>query len=322
MTAVTEQPPQGDDALRRFLPLRDILAQTATPEASAKPTVEELAERRHIEDEARREAAKLKEKRRLRRNTVLAMAAIIAISMVITYVGSTNSHDLLIHHHTPDRAAWLLYPAVEAMLVVEIQIGGLLAEYKRSVAFWGTALRAVTAGAAVTLGAAGPAEVGDIWGAFYHALGPVVQFFLAEFLAHARPQFRAASDDIEDRAAGGREAVRPSDERKAKPSRRRTGKVPSAARPLPDGRTKPADEPTSAPAEPSAPVDEKDLLVRAHAAADELARTDQRLNRDNLVRAIRAGGGTIQNKDAGRILAQVRAERGGPDLHPVRQKGA
>lgn len=313
--------PASDDLLREF-PWMVRAEPTPALEVVASQTAEELAEQRRAKAEAKEAEQKRVETKRLRRNTRMGMGAIILISTIITYVGSTNAHDLLIRHHTSTMAAWLLYPALEAGLVVEIQIGGLLAEYNRSVRFWGTALRAVTAASALTLSAAGPAELGDWFGAMYHALGPVGQFFFAEFLANARPEFRGAADDIEERTSAHLRPVQSAGERHAKATRKRTAKRPSAPGRVADGRTKCPDEALAAPADPIAVPDDDELLVRAHAAADELERTDQRLNRDNLVRAIRAGGGTIQNKDAGRLLAQLRTERGGPDLQPVRAKGA
>jgi hypothetical protein len=316
----------ASDELRRFLPwlpaAAPAVAPVASPPPDPSPTPEEIEEKRRLALEAKEAADKEAEKKRLRRNTRMGMGAIILISAIITYVGSTNAHDLLIRHHTSNTAAWLLYPALEAGLVVEIQIGGLLAEYSRSVRFWGAALRIVTAASALTLSAAGPAELGDWLGAMYHALGPIGQFFFAEFLAHARPEFRGAAEDIEERTNAHQRPVRSASERHTKATRKRTTKRPSAPGRVADGRTKPTDETTAAPSETAPVLDDDDLLVRAHAAADELERTDQRLNRDNLVRAIRAGGGTIQNKDAGRLLAQLRTERGGPDIHPVRANGA
>ncbi len=328
MTEQTLTP--ASDELRHFLPWLNDAAPTGVAEAPAKPalavvasqTPEELAEQQRVALEAKEAAEKQAEKKRLRRNTRMGMGAIILISAVITYVGSTNAHDLLIRHHTSTVAAWLLYPALEAGLVVEIQIGGLLAEYNRSVRFWGAALRVVTAASALTLSAAGPAELGDWFGAMYHALGPIGQFFFAEFLAHTRPEFRGAADDIEERTSAHPRPVQSAADRHVKATRKRTAKRPSAPGRVAGGRTKRTDETPAASAEPIAVPDDDDLLVRAHAAADELERTDQRLNRDNLVRAIRAGGGTIQNKDAGRLLAQLRNERGGPDLRSVREKGA
>ncbi|MFG7940981.1 hypothetical protein [Streptomyces cacaoi] len=122
--------------------------------------------------------------------------AVIAISTVITVFGSGNAHDVLAAHHTPEPWGWFLYPALEAGLIVEIQIGGALAEHGRRVRFWGGALRVVTAAAAVTVCVYGPAENGDVGGAVLHAIGPFVQFWLAEFLAAARAQFKTASEKL------------------------------------------------------------------------------------------------------------------------------
>lgn len=302
------------DPIRVLLPWIDAPA----PVTPTQPTAEERRAKA---------AAAAAEKLRAKASRVQAAArrwafAVILISTVITVFGSGNAHAVFLRHDTTDPWAWLPYPALEAALIVEIQIGGELAEHKLKVRLWGDALRLVTAIAAVTVCVYGPAETGDWGGAGLHALGPVVQFFLAEFLARARAQFKAASEALLARADGRESAGRVTDDARTDKPGKRTGKPSSASRPRPDERTTAADSATSASADQSAPVDDDDLLVRAHAAADELARTDQRLNRDNLVRVIRAGGGTIQNKDAGRLLAQVRAERGGPDLHPVHQKGA
>lgn len=141
------------------------------------------AERRHVQATARRWAV-----------------TVIAVSTVITAFGSGNAHDVLARHHTPEPWGWFLYPALEAGLIVEIQIGGALAALGRRVAFWGAALRIVTALAAVTVCVFGPAERGDVAGAVLHAIGPVVQFWLAEFLAAARKQFKEAAEDLETRA--------------------------------------------------------------------------------------------------------------------------
>lgn len=300
------------------------VAETPTPAPVAEPVkpqppnAEELAEKRRTAaaDKLRRKAEHI---RIVGRRWTFA---VILISTVVTLFGSGNSHQVYLHHDTTNPWAWLPYPALEAALIVEIQVGATLAEHKVPVKFWGAALRFVTAFAAVTVCIYGPAENGDWGGAGLHALGPVVQFFLAEFLARAREHFRQAVDALLGKADGRENAVRPSDERRTEAAKKAPKKTPSAPRPRADERTKTADEPQTPPTAADAGPDDDEVLVRAHAAADELERTDQRLNRDNLVRAIRAAGGTIQNKDAGRILAQVRAERGGPDLHTVREKGA
>lgn len=323
MTAVTEQPPR-DDELRRFLPWLDERTQPAPAPVQLEPAAPPVAA---AEDRRAKAAALAADKLRRRAAQLRITArrwtfAVIVISAVVTLFGSGNSHQVYLHHDTANPWAWLPYPALEAALIVEIQVGAALAEHKVPVVFWGAALRVVTAVAAITVCVYGPAESGDWGGAGLHAIGPVVQFFLAEFLARAREKFRLATEALLDKADGRENTVRGSADREVEPAAKRTKKSSSASRPRTDGRTKPADEPAAAAADPSVQVDEKDLLVRAHAAADELARTDQRLNRDNLVRAIRAGGGTIQNKDGGRLLAQIRAERGGPDLQPVREKGA
>lgn len=146
-------------------------------------------------------AAGLREERQQVQATARRWAVtVIAVSTVITVFGSGNAHEVLARHNTPEPWGWFLYPALEAGLIVEIQIGGALAVHGRKVIFWGAALRVVTALAAVTVCVFGPAERGDFGGAVLHAIGPVVQFWLAEFLAAARAQFKKIAEDLESRA--------------------------------------------------------------------------------------------------------------------------
>jgi len=293
-------------------PAQPVPAPTPQP---AAPTPEEIQAQRNAEAAAKHRATAAGIQRRSRNWTVL----FIVISAVITIFGSGNAHSVLHRHETPDPWGWFLYPALEAGLIVEIQIGAVLAEYEESVVFWGAALRAMTALAAITLCVYGPAEVHDPGGAILHAIGPTIQFFCAEFLAAARRRFKRAVEKVMALAEGRENAAKGIESPRTAVAKKRTKKQPSVPRPPADGRTKP----TMAPPVPGLTgPDDHDLLVRARAAADELERTKERLNRDNLVRAIRAGGGTIQNKDAGRILDQIRAERGAPALTPVREKGA
>lgn len=294
-----------------------------SPPAGERPTPGPLtAEERRAQAEAKKAAALWKKSRKLARSARFWTAFVIVISTLITIFGSGNAHDVLAHHNTPEPWGWFLYPALEAALIVEIQIGSALAEQDEQVVFWGAALRSVTAICAITLCVYGPAENGDTGGAFLHSIGPTVQFVLAEFLASARRGFKRSVEKVVAQAEGRAMAADRRTETRTEHPKKRTKKSSSAPRPAADGRTSPADGPRlPTPPGPSTEADD-DLLVRAREAADELQRTDQRLNRDNLVRAIRAGGGTIQNSEAGPILTQLRAERGTPDLHPVRRKEA
>lgn len=307
------------------------------PSAPSKPTPEEVAEQRRKESAAKAAAEFRAKARQLTRTSRYAMGAVIAISAIITAFGSGNAHDLFSAHHTGEPWSWFPYPALEAGLIVEIQIGGFLGEHKKIVVFWGAALRFVTALAAITLCFYGPAEQNDWAGACIHAIGPFVQFFLAEYLAHARAQFRAAIDDLTALADGRTKAAdadllsRTSESAASAKERtkRRAEKRPAARKSGPsasstaDGRAV-SSSANAGGSRPSAldPSVDDDLLVRARAAADQLLASNQRLNRDNLVQAIRAGGGTCPNKVAGTVLATVRAERGGPDLRPIAQQGA
>lgn len=151
-------------------------------------------------EDTQQKVGRLREQRRqVQKEAGRWSLGVIAISALITIFGSGNAHDVLAKHHTPDPWGWCLYPALEAALIVEIQVGSALSGHARAVVFWGTALRVVTAAAAVTLCVYGPAENGDPGGAVLHALGPLVQFFLAEFLAASRRQFLGASKDIDAR---------------------------------------------------------------------------------------------------------------------------
>lgn len=307
------------------------------PAQSAQPTPEEIAEKRRKASAARAAAEFRAKAKQLTRTSRIAMGAVILISAIITAFGSGNAHDLFSAHHTGEPWSWFPYPALEAGLIVEIQIGGFLGEHKKTVVFWGAALRLVTALAAITLCFYGPAEQNDWAGACIHAIGPFVQFFLAEYLAHARAQFRAAIDDLNALADGRTkaadadllsrtaESANSAKDRTKKRAERRpsTGKSRPSASSATDGRG--ASTPTAAASASPAALDpsvDEDLLVRARAAADHVIKSGDRLNRDNLVRAIRAGGGTCPNKVAGTVLAIVRAEHGAPDLRPIAQQGA
>ena len=322
---MSDQPPPTFGQIEPVIwppkPAPEPAAQAPTVEAPQQPpplTVEEKRVRAAV-----RKAEELRRQARTLQSAAHRWAfAVIFISVVITAFGSGNAHSVFIRHDTANPWAWLPYPALELALIVEIQIGGALAEHRKPVVFWGAMLRFITAIAAITVCVYGPAETGDWGGACLHAIGPFVQFFLAEFLARARTQFKAAVEDVLARADGREQAADRRTEPRTEQAPKRTKKGSSAPRPPADERTKPADEaPQQSPSRPEQ-TDDDDLLVRAREAADELDRTDQRLNRDNLVRAIRAGGGTIQNAQAGPVLALIRAERGGPDIHPVRQKEA
>jgi hypothetical protein len=307
------------------------------PQQPTEPTHEEKVEQRRKESAARAAKQFRKEADRLTRISRWAMAAVILISAIITTFGAGNAAELFSRHHTGNPWSWLPYPALEAGLIVEIQIGGFLGEHKRSVVFWGAALRFVTALAAITLCFYGPAEQADWAGAAIHAIGPFVQFFLAEYLAHARKEFRVAIDALHALAEGRQQAatvdlsprtagdVAHSKERTKKRAERRpsVGKSRPSASSVPDGRAShassaaPAARPTA-----SGPSVDEDLLVRAREAADRLAAKDEKLNRDNLVREIRAGGKACPNAVGSTVLAIVRAERGAPDLRPITQQGA
>jgi len=214
-------------------------------EAEAKQHIEQAKQIREgagaETDDAKRQAKVLEERRR----DVLATArrwaiTVIAISTVITVFGSGNAHDVLSKHHTPEPWGWFLYPALEAGLIVEIQIGGALAALSRPVAFWGAALRVVTALAAVTVCVYGPAENGDVGGAVLHAIGPIVQFWLAEFLAAARKQFKNAADDLTEQAESLlRPALELPAQKASQPSRQRRVSPQPAARKQPETKPKP-----------------------------------------------------------------------------------
>ncbi|WP_030407513.1 hypothetical protein [Streptomyces albus] len=190
--------------LGEFQPIEALAAKPAVaaePERPEPERPEPAAEPERPErwptDAVLRQAGALRARARTVQATARRWAvAVIAISTVITVFGSGNAHDVLAQHNTPEPWGWFLYPALEAGLIVEIQIGGALAEHGRRVRFWGGALRVVTAAAAVTVCVYGPAEDGDIGGAVLHALGPFVQFWLAEFLAAARAQFKTAAETL------------------------------------------------------------------------------------------------------------------------------
>lgn len=293
----------------------------STPVAEpVKPTPEELAERRRAARFARALAQVQKQRGRLRRHTLISMTAVVIISGVITYFGSDNAHDLLVRHHTSSGAAWLLYPALEAGLIVEIQIGGVLAEHKRRVAFWGTALRVVTAVAAVTLCAAGPGEVGDNWGAIYHALGPVVQFFIAEFLAHGRAEFKGAADDLDRDAEDHKNAA-------TAPPKQRDTKTPKRS-------PKTTQAGPAAPRETAAAAAVEDqevetgtgpalvLTPQEKKALTAIQRKGLRVSKRTVIEEVRAAGGAIGTTRALAIAREWGPGSGGPELSVVHEKEA
>lgn len=135
----------------------------------------------------------------------IVQVVVMAIAGIITAVGTGNAHDALSHHHTANPWAWMLYPGVEAALIAELQISAHVAEMegrKRSEAGhaeianapgkefdWGFGLRLVTGFAAILLNVWWPLESHDISGAGLHSLGPIIQVFVIEALAHFRRRY-------------------------------------------------------------------------------------------------------------------------------------
>jgi hypothetical protein len=135
----------------------------------------------------------------------IVQVVVMAIAGIITAVGTGNAHDALSHHHTANPWAWMLYPGVEAALIAELQISAHVAEMegrKRAEAGraddamtpkdefdWGFGLRLVTGFAAILLNVWWPLESHDISGAGLHSLGPIIQVFVIEALAHFRRRY-------------------------------------------------------------------------------------------------------------------------------------
>lgn len=125
------------------------------------------------------------------------------IILVITAYGTSNAHEALHRHDTPDPWGWMLYPAVEAALIVELQAGAYVGRMLRRIRKangtedekakkkfnWGMAMRLATALAAILLNIWYPIEVHDGRGAVLHVVGPVLQIFIVEALAHYRDAF-------------------------------------------------------------------------------------------------------------------------------------
>jgi hypothetical protein len=181
------------------------------------------------------------------------------IILVITAYGTSNAHQALHRHDTPDPWGWMLYPAVEAALIVELQAGAYVGRMMRRILKakgdqekkerkfnWGMAMRLATACAAVVLNVWYPIEVGDSSGAVLHILGPLLQIFIVEALAHYRDAFGEIDRYLLDTVAAREAALAP-------------------PAPAPRQRTVPAPRPSFVPAPspseedqlvPSSPVEE------------------------------------------------------------------
>jgi hypothetical protein len=147
------------------------------------------------------------------------------IILVITAYGTSNAHQALHRHDTPDPWGWMLYPAVEAALIVELQagayVGGMLRRIlkaqqadggqadKASKANWGMAMRLATAVAALVLNIWYPLEVHDGRGGVLHGIGPVLQIFIVEALAHYRDAFNEIDRHLLDAIAAREVALAP-----------------------------------------------------------------------------------------------------------------
>lgn len=142
------------------------------------------------------------------------------IILVITAYGTSNAHEALHRHDTPDPWGWMLYPAVEAALIVELQAGAYVGrilnrirknspaggEKAKKKFNWGMAMRLATALAAILLNIWYPIEVHDGRGAILHVVGPVLQIFIVEALAHYRDAFAEIDRHFLD-AIAAREAA-------------------------------------------------------------------------------------------------------------------
>jgi hypothetical protein len=292
-----------------------------TKEEQQQAAAERAAESRRVAAAAQAAAEMRAKAKRLLAASRWVMGAVVMISMVITSFGAGNAHAVFARHDTADPWSWLPYPALEAALIVEIQAGGLLAEHKLTVKGWGKALRIVTALMAVTVCVYGPAETGDWGGAMLHAIGPVCQFFLAEFLAQARTQFRNAVDGLQSRADGREQAARdplPAD-RSAR-SRTRSAKTTKTGSQRPrDGLsgTSGRDRSSDGPGGP-------EVVLTAHErrAVDKLIANGKTISKRNLIDEVRAGHGQIGTTRALAIARSYNQGTGGPELHVVTQKEA
>jgi hypothetical protein len=298
-------------------------APTPEPVKPQPPTAEELAEKRRAAA-----AVQAIEKLRRRAEQIRMIGrrwsfAVILISAVITLFGSGNAHAVFRRHDTADPWAWMPYPALEAALIVEIQVGATLAEHKVPVKFWGAALRFVTAFAAVTVCIYGPAENGDWGGACLHAIGPIVQFFLAEFLARAREHFRQAADSLLDKADGrehsARVPVAPGKDRGPKTAKRSPKTTHAGAEPV----SKTTEE---GPAEDRSPeIGTGPALVltpQEKKAIAAIQRKGLRVSKRTVIEEIRAGGGAIGTTRALAIAREWGPGSGGPELQIVHEKEA
>lgn len=304
-------------------PIAETPAPTPKPTTPQPPTAEELAEKRRAAA-----AAQAIEKLRRRAEHIRIIGrrwsfAVILISAVITLFGSGNSHQVYLHHDTTNPWAWLPYPALEAALIVEIQVGATLAEHKVPVKFWGAALRFVTAFAAVTVCIYGPAEGGDWGGAALHALGPVVQFFLAEFLARAREHFRQAADSLLDKADGREQSARvpaaPVKDRTGKTMKRSPKTTQTGGEPVSKTTTDTTEEDRS-PETGTGP----DLVLtpQEKKAIAAIQRKGLRVSKRTVIEEIRAGGGAIGTTRALAIAREWGPGTGGPELQIVHEKEA
>lgn len=249
------------------------------------------------------------------------MMAVVSISVIITAFGTGNAHAVFVRHDTADPWGWFPYPALEAALIVEIQAGGLLAEHKLSVGPWGSALRCVTAAMAVTVCVYGPAETGDIGGALLHAIGPVCQFFLAEFLARARQAFRDAIDKLQVQADRSEQAGRePASTERPSRSRARSAKNARTG----TGRSRDGESgTTSGDRSPRSGTSPQLVLTPIERRAlEKLISQGKNLSKNNIINAVRADNGPIGTTRALEIAAAYRTGTGGPGLHIVAKKEA
>jgi hypothetical protein len=313
-------PPRPEDEPQPAAPEPEPQKEPTPPSAAEVealvPPAPQTPEERRAQSAARK-AEELRAKARgLQRSSRLWATAVILISLIITIYGSGNAHTVFHRHDTADPWAWFPYPALEAALVVEIQIGGALAEHGRRVRFWGAALRFVTAVAAVTVCVYGPAEYGDLGGALLHAIGPVVQFWLAEFLARSRTQFKAAIEDLMAKAEGREQAA-------AAPSRdrdqRSPKRSPKPARPV----SKTVPEPPGTDRSPARETGPELVLTPVEKKAlAAIAKRGERVSKRTVINEVRALGGAIGTTRALQIAREWGPVSGGPDLSVVTEQEA
>lgn len=291
----------------------------ATPEQPAPPSVPSPEEKRARAAAKKAAVLRVKE-RKLQRSARLWATVVIAISTLITIFGSGNAHDVLSHHNTPEPWGWFLYPALEAALIVEIQIGGALAEHNEPVVFWGAGLRVVTALAAITLCIYGPAEAGDVGGAVLHALGPFVQFWLAEFLAAARRRFKAAVEKVAAQADGREQQAVVSVKEQPQRSRKRSPKTTGSGPDTEPKTTAGEQDQDRSPDQGTGP--ELVLTPIEKKALASLQKKSKRVSKRTVIEEVRALGGAIGTTRALQIAREWGPDSGGPELSLVEQKEA